>query len=83
MPTSQVCVTVPVDGSIATTVFWPLTAAYSVEPSGEYAMPAVSAFLPSWVGIETLVAAAERAVGIDGEPGEAGRVGHPEVLAVG
>jgi hypothetical protein len=35
MPTFHVCVTAPVVGLIATTVFWPLIAAYSVDPSGE------------------------------------------------
>ena len=35
LPTFHVCVTAPVDAFMATTVFWPLTAAYTVEPSAE------------------------------------------------
>ena len=36
MPTFQVCSTAPVPGSSATTLFCPLSAAYRVDPSGEY-----------------------------------------------
>src|SRR5690242_6072050 len=36
MPTFQVCSTAPVVGLMATTLFCPLSAAYSVEPSGAY-----------------------------------------------
>jgi len=57
IPVLKVCLTVPAAGSIATTVFWPLIAAYSVEPSGEKAMPAVSACLPSTVGMLIFVPA--------------------------
>ena len=54
MPTFQVCVTAPVDAFIATTVFWPLTAAYTVEPSAENtALPTSGSSAPT-VGRVTL-----------------------------
>ena len=59
MPTFQVCLIVPAGRSIATTVFWPLTAAYRVDPSGENAIPAVSARRPFASGIAILVPAAK------------------------
>src|ERR1700758_5640146 len=52
MPTFQVCSTAPVLGSSATTVFCPLSAAYRVDPSGEYAVWATSA--ESGVGVRPL-----------------------------
>jgi len=55
MPTSQVCLTVPVEGSSATTVFWPLRAAYRVDPSGEYLVWLTSADLPFTIGRATRV----------------------------
>src|SRR3984885_13660148 len=52
MPTFQVCSTAPVLGSSATTVFCPLSAAYSVDPSGEYTIWPTSAELG--VGVRPL-----------------------------
>ena len=49
MPTFQVCSTVPVLGSSATTVFCPLSAAYRVDPSGEYVIWPTSAELGAGV----------------------------------
>src|SRR5215469_15372984 len=49
MPTFQVCSTAPVLGSRATTVFCPLSAAYRVDPSGEYAVWPTSAELATGV----------------------------------
>src|SRR5919109_3331146 len=57
MPTFHVCLTAPVLGSYATTVFCPLIAAYRVEPSGEYVIwPTRARWLPT-LGIEKLVGA--------------------------
>src|SRR3954452_24659672 len=55
MPTFHVFWSAPVLGSSATTVFCPLTAAYRVDLSGEYAVCPVSAACPLTVGIETVV----------------------------
>ena len=52
MPTFHVCSTVPVLGSSATTVFCPLSAAYRVDPSGEYVVWPTSAELG--VGVRLL-----------------------------
>src|SRR6516165_8511463 len=52
MPTFHVCSTAPVLGSIATTVFCPLSAAYRVDPSGEYLVWPTSAELG--VGVRLL-----------------------------
>src|SRR5215475_3245901 len=52
MPTFQVCSTTPVLGSSATTVFCPLSAAYTADPSGEYAIWPTSAELG--VGVRPL-----------------------------
>src|SRR6516165_1625199 len=52
MPTFHVCSTAPVVGSSATTVFCPLSAAYRVDPSGEYTVWATSAELG--VGVRPL-----------------------------
>src|ERR1700750_3360558 len=49
MPTFHVCSTVPVLGSSATTVFCPLSAAYRVDPSGEYVIWPTSAELATRV----------------------------------
>src|SRR3954452_4382244 len=51
MPTFHVCPITPVLGSSATTVFCPLTAAYRVDLSGEYAIWPVSAACPLAVGM--------------------------------
>src|ERR1700739_936868 len=45
MPTFHVCSIAPVSGSGATTVFRPLSAAYRVDPSGEYVIWPTSAEL--------------------------------------
>ena len=55
MPTFHVCSIAPVLGSSATTVFCPLIAAYSVEPSGEYVVCPTRAEWPFTTGIETVV----------------------------
>src|SRR5215813_13964260 len=52
MPTFHVCLTAPVVGSSASTVFCPLSAAYSVDPSGEYLIWPTSAELG--VGVRLL-----------------------------
>src|SRR5215472_13946552 len=52
MPTFHVCSTTPVLGSSATTVFCPLSAAYRVDPSGEYVIWPTSAELG--VGVRLL-----------------------------
>src|SRR5215813_13528098 len=52
MPTFHVCLTAPVVGSSATTVFCPLSAAYTVDPSGEYLIWPTSAELG--VGVRLL-----------------------------
>src|SRR5215469_2130685 len=52
MPTFHVCSIAPVEGSSATTVFCPLSAAYRVDPSGEYTVWATSA--ESGVGFRLL-----------------------------
>src|SRR5262245_19338997 len=57
MPTFHVFRTAPVPGSSATTVFWPLIAAYSVEPSGEYLVWPTRAERPPAGGSGTLVGA--------------------------
>src|SRR5215475_12791608 len=54
VPTVQVCWMAPVAASMATTVFWPLTAAYTVEPSGENTAWPTRDALPPWVGTGTL-----------------------------
>src|ERR1700754_1566331 len=55
MPTFHVCWIAPVSGLSDTTVFWPLTAAYNVALSGEYAIWPVSGACPLTVGIVTVV----------------------------
>ena len=55
MPTFHVCLIAPVVGSSATTVFCPLIAAYSVDPSGEYLVWPTRAEWPFTAGIETVV----------------------------
>src|SRR3954469_14114490 len=55
MPTFHVCRTAPVVGSSATTVFCPLSAAYRVEPSGEYLVWPTRAEWPFTAGIGTLI----------------------------
>src|ERR1700749_1261035 len=55
MPTFHVRSTAPVLGSIATTVFCPLIAAYRVDPSGEYLVWPTRAEWPLTAGIGTLV----------------------------
>ena len=55
MPTFQVCSIAPVLGLSATTVFCPLRAAYSVDPSGEYLVWPTRAEWPFTIGIETVV----------------------------
>src|SRR5215469_10047114 len=45
MPTFHVCSTTPVLGSRTTTLFCPLSAAYRVDPSGEYVVWPTSAEL--------------------------------------
>src|SRR6478735_4603816 len=57
MPTFHVCLTAPVVGSSALTVFCPLIAAYRVDPSGEYLIWPTSAAWPLTVAIETVVGA--------------------------
>src|ERR1700722_6514337 len=52
MPTFHVCSTASHPGSIATTVFCPLSAAYRVDPSGEYVVWPTSAELG--VGVRLL-----------------------------
>src|SRR5579863_7115704 len=74
MPTAHVCSTAPVAGSIATTVFCPLSAAYRVDPSGEYAIWATSAQLG--VGVRALperwlpTVGSEKRVGVPRVPSE-------------
>src|SRR5262245_47463989 len=55
MPTFHVCLTTPVPGSNAMTVFCPLIAAYRVDPSGENLVWPTRAERPFTAGIETLV----------------------------
>src|SRR5215470_4835757 len=55
MPTFHFCLTAPVVGSSATTVFCPLIAAYKVDPSGEYLVCPTRAEWPFTAGIETVV----------------------------
>src|SRR5215831_19186383 len=55
VPTFHVCLTAPVVGSSATTVFCPLSAAYRVDPSGEYLIWPTRAEWPFTFGIETVV----------------------------
>src|SRR5215469_13120720 len=55
MPTFHVCSIAPVVGSSATTVFCPLSAAYRVDPSGEYFVCPTSAERPFTTGIEIVV----------------------------
>ena len=53
LPTAQLCWTVPVAASMATTRFWPLSAAYTVEPSAENTASPTSACLVPSAGILT------------------------------
>lgn len=53
LPTAQLCWTAPVAALMATTRFWPLTAAYTVELSGENAAAPTSACLGPSAGILT------------------------------
>src|SRR6476620_5783355 len=55
MQTFQLWVIAPVDGSIASTVFWPLIGTYSVDPSAEYTDLPGRAFAPPTVGSATFV----------------------------
>src|SRR5690348_5717293 len=55
MPTFHVFSIAPVFGSSAMTVFWPLIAAYRVDPSGEYVVWPTRAEWPLTTGIETVV----------------------------
>jgi hypothetical protein len=57
MPTFHLCLTAPLAGSSATTVFCPLIAAYREEPSGEYLIWATSAERPFSTGNGILVGA--------------------------
>src|SRR5262245_47483624 len=57
MPTFHVCLTAPLLGSSATTVFCPLIAAYSVKPSGEYVIWPTRAERLFTFGIAKLVGA--------------------------
>src|SRR5262245_45242107 len=56
MPTFHFCRTAPVVGLSAATVFCPLIATYTVDPSGEYAIWPTRAARPLTVGIENVVA---------------------------
>lgn len=51
LPTFQLCWMAPVAASMATTRFWPLTAEYTVLPSGENTAWATSACLGPSAGI--------------------------------
>jgi hypothetical protein len=57
MPTFHVCLMAPLSGSIATTVFCPLIAAYTVKPSGEYLIWPTRAERPFTFGIAKVVGA--------------------------
>src|SRR6266508_2571632 len=57
MPTFHVCLTAPLLGSNATTVFCPLIAAYRVDSSGEYLIWPTRAERPFTLGIGMLVGA--------------------------
>src|SRR5690349_10025609 len=57
LPTAQLCPRVPVAASMATTRFWPFTAAYTVEPSAEKTAWAGSALLAPSLGMAIAVGA--------------------------
>src|SRR3954451_524406 len=67
MPTFHVCLTAPVAGSSAATVFCPLIAAYRVEPSGEYLVWPTRAEWPLTAGIGTLVGVPSVPSGLTGK----------------
>src|SRR5437763_10250898 len=58
LPTAQLCLIAPVAASRATTRFWPLTAEYTVDPSGENTACATRACLVPSAGILTDAGAA-------------------------
>src|SRR5689334_20060741 len=66
MPTFHFCWTAPVAGLSATTEFCPLIAAYTVDPSGEYAIWPTRAAWPLTVGIATVVAVPSVPSGLTG-----------------
>ena len=82
MPTFHVCLTAPLLGSSATTVFCPLIAAYRVKPSGEYAHLAHQGGAAVHLRDRDAGRRTERAVGVDREPGHGVLLRKPEELAV-
>ncbi len=66
MPTFHVCSTAPVLGSSATTLFCPLSAAYRVDPSGEYLVWPTSAEWPFTTGSEMRVGVPRAPSGLTG-----------------